>query len=213
MPWRPNSSTWTITACLRHSTTVTCRMAWRKTDRKFKRLFRPSAPATRLRRRPLLARGDSGVPRTPRLARKTSRGKARSGQAVQEGCGWQRSGGLVRGPRVGRFEEAGGGRLQTALHCAKGRNTPLRRARRLWTHAGVGVVERDDLLATTGRGNGSGEPVRGAKGSAQAVEPECDVRGAARSGYRRPSLKSVFEIPIFQLPYTAFVWTKESRIA
>ena len=34
------------------------------------------------------------------------------------------------------------GRFQTALHRAKGRNTPLRRAPRLWAHADVGFVER-----------------------------------------------------------------------
>ncbi len=38
------------------------------TDRKFKRLFRPSDPATRLRRRPRLVRGARGVPSPPRRA-------------------------------------------------------------------------------------------------------------------------------------------------
>jgi len=37
---------------------------------------------------------------------------------------------------------------------AKGRNTPLLRARLLRAHADVGLVEREYLLAVTGGGNG-----------------------------------------------------------
>ncbi len=60
----------------------------------------------------------------------------------------------VRGPRSGSSGKAGGGRFQTAFQATKGRNTPPRRARRLWAYAGVGFVEREEFLATTGRGNG-----------------------------------------------------------
>jgi hypothetical protein len=48
------------------------------------------------------------------------------------------------------------GGFQTGLQGEKRRQTPQRRARRLWTHAGVGVVERAYLLAEAGRGNGRG---------------------------------------------------------
>ena len=44
-------------------------------------------------------------------------------------------------------------------HCtgAKGRNTPLLRARLLRAHADVSLVEREYLLAATGGGNGRWE--------------------------------------------------------
>ena len=49
--------------------------------------------------------------------------------------------------------KAGGGRFQTAFQATQGRNTPPWLARRLWAHAGVGFVEREECLATTGRGH------------------------------------------------------------
>ena len=52
--------------------------------------------------------------------------------------------------RLGRL----GGKISNGFSGAKGRHTPPRRARRLWAHTGAGLVEREYLLATTGRGNG-----------------------------------------------------------
>ncbi len=43
-----------------------------------------------------------------------------------------------------------GDRFQTGFQATKGRNTSLRRARRLEDHAGAGFVERAYLLATAG---------------------------------------------------------------
>jgi hypothetical protein len=67
----------------------------------------------------------------------------------------------AEGPGVFRCEGLGAGRREKLgedfkRHCtgAKGRNTPLRRARHLWAHADVGLGEREELLATTGRRNG-----------------------------------------------------------
>ena len=63
-----------------------------ETNRKFTRLFRPSAPATRLRRRPLRARGASCVPHTPwlRAAATRSHGRARQGAVWPGDTGWVR---------------------------------------------------------------------------------------------------------------------------
>jgi hypothetical protein len=63
----------------------------------------------------------------------------------------------VRGPRDGRFRKAGGADFKRHFTGVKGRNTPSRRARRLWAHADVGRGEREELLATTGRRNGRGD--------------------------------------------------------
>ena len=60
-------------------------------------------------------------------------------------------GARASGRPVGKAEGADFKRHFTG---AKGRNTPPRRARRLWAHADVGLGERGDLLATTGRRNG-----------------------------------------------------------
>jgi hypothetical protein len=46
--------------------------------------------------------------------------------------------------------------FQTALHSAKGQNTPPRCVPCLWAHAGVGFVERKYLLAITSRGKMGG---------------------------------------------------------
>ncbi len=59
-----------------------------------------------------------------------------------------------RGPQSGHREKLGGDDFKRHFTGAKGRNTLPLRARRLWTHADVGLVESEYLLATTGRGNG-----------------------------------------------------------
>ncbi|MGH8065232.1 MAG: hypothetical protein ACRERE_08330 [Candidatus Entotheonellia bacterium] len=58
-------------------------------DKNFKRHFRLAAPAVRPRRRPLLARGDSGSPSTRRPhaagdCSKAWRGNARPGHAAED---------------------------------------------------------------------------------------------------------------------------------
>jgi hypothetical protein len=79
------------------------------------------------------------------------RGNARPGQAAQDGVRERVRGFRAPGPRDHRSEDAEGGGFQTGLQGEKGRMTPLRRASRLWAHAGVGVVEREYLLAEAGR--------------------------------------------------------------
>ena len=69
-------------------------------------------------------------------------GIAHSGHAAQDRVGLRLRSFSVRGSREGRWGKLGGGRLQTALHRRKGMRYAPRRARRLWAHAGVGLVER-----------------------------------------------------------------------
>jgi hypothetical protein len=52
------------------------------------------------------------------------------------------------------LRKAEGGTISNGIAGEKRRKTPPRRARRLWTHAGVGVVEGTSLLAQAGRGDG-----------------------------------------------------------
>ena len=53
-----------------------------------------------------------------------------------------------------RREKLGGNDFKRDFKAATGRMTPLRRAPRLWSHAGAGFVEGKYLLAKAGRGNG-----------------------------------------------------------
>jgi hypothetical protein len=62
----------------------------------------------------------------------------------------------VQGPRDGPSGKAGGSDFTRNFTAVTGRMTLLRRAPRLWTHAGVGVVEREYRLAEAGRVDGRG---------------------------------------------------------
>ena len=95
-----------------------------------------------------LESGDGGVPSTQRLLAVVARrwaknGVARSGHAAQDEVGLSLNGSpgaRALGPPVW---ESWGGRFQTAFHRREGVKYTAARARRLWDHTGVGLVERD----------------------------------------------------------------------
>ena len=60
---------------------------------------------------------------------------------------------MVQGLGTARKGRLGGNDFKRDFTAATGRITPLRHARRLWTHADVGFVESKYLLAQAGRGD------------------------------------------------------------
>ena len=103
--------------------------------------------------------------------RRRCRGGGASGVSSRQGLG------MVRRGRQGG---AGGDDFKRhfTFTGAKGRETLPQRVRRLLVHAGVGLVERQYLLATTGWGNGRGN------GSQLAMtEDTCDHRCMCDGGH------------------------------
>ena len=127
----------------------------------------------------------SGRPPHRRAARRRAarHGLARRRRWAQVKVEWSFRGFVASGPRHGPAGKAGGAggddfKRHFTFTGAKGRETLPQRVRRLLVHAGVGLVERQYLLATTGWGNGRWN------GSQLAMtEDTCDHRCMCDGGH------------------------------
>ena len=109
-------------------------------------------PSRAARRRPSAPRQAAASARS-----QAARGTARSGQAAPVTGEWRVRGCCASG--LGRVRRGRrGGTSSNGLSLSQGRRgeRPAAARRRLWAHAGGGLVERQYLLATTGWGNGRG---------------------------------------------------------